>query len=48
VDGRTDKVVAVLPYEVDALAYLGDEVLTMAEEGLDEGTMNEVWDCRHT
>ena len=39
---------AVLPYEVDASAYLGDEVLTMAEEGLDDGMMNEMGVCHHT
>ena len=39
---------AVLPYEVDASAYLDDEGLIMAEEGLDEGTMNEVGGCHHT
>ena len=49
VDARRDKVVAALPYEVDVSTYLGDEVLTMAEEDLlDDGKMDEVGDCHRT
>jgi len=44
-----DKVAAVLPYEVDASAYLGDVVLEMVEEVLlDDGKMDGVENCRHT
>lgn len=42
---------AVLPYDVDALAYLGDGVLAMVEEDLlDDGDdkLDEVEGCHHT
>lgn len=42
-----DKVEVVLPYDGDALAYLG-EVQALAEGGLDDGKLDEAGGCRHT